>query len=912
MMKRLLFLLLIPAAAFPQAVKYTSQFRGGQIDTILSQAQYVGSPVWNVANAPFNAAGDSTADDRAEIQQAIDSAEADGKGVVYLPAGVYKLSTYLTGKVFLQLRSNNVAIIGAGMGQTVICVDTSGTVLDIRPSDTTLTYSGIMVRGITFKYTGGLKAHANGFSYGIQLNGVKAKIEDCEFKNFLNQIYLRQPCYDVLCAGNVLTWDHGRASVCYPLKGDVGQSPAEDPYFLHPVVAFRDWGHRDRFIGNFIDGMLDSNFTGISAADSFKIPIDGALHGTHEGVDFSHNTVIHGSYELVYSEAGSDPNAQTIIVGNYLDGRIPAMTEGRQTGIGALPYSMEHNPPQPDTLRYSGWGIKADGYNITITGNDIRNAQMGIHVTQFQSPGAEKLNIGPNLITNYLYGIWLDSVSTGTVHNNFMVALSPSALERVKGYTPRTGIMVYASKKLNISSNTVVTTQNDWYYRTVTLTDTAFVTAKRFYISDTTGIRAGRDWVRYNFIYSSDVGSIASVTAVGANYVDVDTIYTAVDSGATLWIQPRFESGKGITALYSDSCAYQGNTFYSNVEGISGLGTSDIAWPVHLFNTISTQSTDITGSGATLTGDADITGNVQITDATGTQRHFRALNLQGGTYSGISNTGRSFLSQLRTNGDWRRNLIYQDSSDLDPIKLGGNVEVEGNLTITGTPIDFQATDTLTTFAAADVAATTVPIRSYKGSNTQTNKTNWISGVWDAYIRAWNSGFSSQGQQQIGRWQFQSDYDADGRLDNSTFKVRLAANNSGSLSDVFSVNNAGQMTVASWSAIRPLYSCGMVDTMYTSDTVEVGWVYPASTIDTIIYSGGRTISLTAQLELVDSLYQTEGVMLVDTTTCTTMLTKRSAAVGGGTFSLTAGKLLRLVFPALATVPKSFAVTIVGHR
>lgn len=123
---------------------------------------------------------------------------------------------------------------------------------------------------------------------------------------------------------------------------------------------------------------------------------------------------------------------------------------------------------------------------------------------------------------------------------------------------------------------------------------------------------------------------------------------------------------------------------------------------------------------------------------------------------------------------------------------------------------------------------------------------------------------------------------------------------------------GSLTVGSITTIRPLYSASVIDTLYTSDTVDVGWIYPASTIDTIIYSGGKTISLTARLEMVDSLYQTASPTLVDTTTCTLQKTKRISACAGGTFSLTKAKLLRLVFPAMATPPKSFTVTILGHR
>jgi hypothetical protein len=47
---------------------------------------------FNVKNAPFDAKGDGSSDDRAAIQRAIDAARDAGGGEVYLPAGTYRVS----------------------------------------------------------------------------------------------------------------------------------------------------------------------------------------------------------------------------------------------------------------------------------------------------------------------------------------------------------------------------------------------------------------------------------------------------------------------------------------------------------------------------------------------------------------------------------------------------------------------------------------------------------------------------------------------------------------------------------------------------------------------------------------------------------------------------------------------------
>jgi hypothetical protein len=114
-----------------------------------------------------------------------------------------------------------------------------------------------------------------------------------------------------------------------------------------------------------------------------------------------------------------------------------------------------------------------------------------------------------------------------------------------------------------------------------------------------------------------------------------------------------------------------------------------------------------------------------------------------------------------------------------------------------------------------------------------------------------------------------------------------------------------------SSARVLMSSGMLDSVKTSDTLFLGWVYPAATIDTIIYSAARSANYTVKLELCDSLYQVAGHSTIDTTGSTVMRFKRSTAVGGGSFTLTVAKLVRAVFTAVATMPKQLNITILGH-
>ena len=109
--------------------------------------------------------------------------------------------------------------------------------------------------------------------------------------------------------------------------------------------------------------------------------------------------------------------------------------------------------------------------------------------------------------------------------------------------------------------------------------------------------------------------------------------------------------------------------------------------------------------------------------------------------------------------------------------------------------------------------------------------------------------------------------------------------------------------------------GVIDSVKTTDTVFIGKIAPEGgaswTIDTLEFANARSAIVLCKLEMVDSLYQTVGVLLVDTTTVTTMKRQRTSAVAGGTFTLLSGKILRAVFPTVATMPKQFIVIVIGR-
>jgi hypothetical protein len=73
-----------------------------------------GSSIWYNVVADFGATGDGVADDTAEIQAAIDAAEAAGGGVVYFPEGTYQVSSPLV------VDSDNVTLLGDGTNASIL------------------------------------------------------------------------------------------------------------------------------------------------------------------------------------------------------------------------------------------------------------------------------------------------------------------------------------------------------------------------------------------------------------------------------------------------------------------------------------------------------------------------------------------------------------------------------------------------------------------------------------------------------------------------------------------------------------------------------------------------------------------------------------------------------------------------
>jgi hypothetical protein len=108
---------------------------GGTRRASLAQLRtQIGLPVFNVRATPYGAVGDGTTNDSAAFNAAIVAANAAGGGIVYVPAGTYRLVTTATllSNVHLEGEGPTSLLVGASTGMHVLTVGADQTRGSIR------------------------------------------------------------------------------------------------------------------------------------------------------------------------------------------------------------------------------------------------------------------------------------------------------------------------------------------------------------------------------------------------------------------------------------------------------------------------------------------------------------------------------------------------------------------------------------------------------------------------------------------------------------------------------------------------------------------------------------------------------------------------------------------------------------
>lgn len=118
-------------------------------------------PIIDVTRAPYNAVGNGLADDRGAIQAALDAAGALGGGIVFLPAGTYKISNGLSVPSNTQLM---------GVGDASVITGPAGAVPGVGVGATTI-FALIVSAGTTCARVSRLKIDLN--ANGTTSNGIQ-------------------------------------------------------------------------------------------------------------------------------------------------------------------------------------------------------------------------------------------------------------------------------------------------------------------------------------------------------------------------------------------------------------------------------------------------------------------------------------------------------------------------------------------------------------------------------------------------------------------------------------------------------------------------------------------------------------------------------------------------------------------
>jgi putative cofactor-binding repeat protein/parallel beta-helix repeat protein len=537
---------------------------------------------------PVGLNGNGTADNRAAIQNAIDAASANGGGTVLLPSGTFKLTTFSdtgyvtpdsvaapggyptsfsTSDIHLKDTVGNVVLRGTGYGSTIITTASPSIILLIAKSHKDSTLKGIRVEGITFQYTGGYYGGRHGGAYGVWINGQSASISGCKFKDFLNSVIIGRSSNDCIVENNVFESTHGKASCGYPLYPDRNTG---DVYWAHPAVFLRNYGTRTRAINNFADCLTSANFTGITAPDSFKTPMDGFNHGSGNGGVFVGNTVLHFYIEGMYQEEGpSTQTATTVYTANILDGTIPTFTNGIPATHAK--YAV-----------YGRWGIRADCWNASITGNTIRNvSQVGIMIA-YATDHAQNFTISGNVLQNVARGIRIDSASHGTIAGNTIIAVEPTQTQKDSGLVWKHGIEMYRSNGVNVNGNTIYGSHTGWYWNIDTATvQSDSAATDTLWMTSTTGLAVG-DWIYAHYSVSGlSQGEYYYISALGATWIksNVDVSKTILVGDSLFLARDDVEqyANDGVTLVESDTCQIVGNTFINVNNPIYGIGNNHSA-----------------------------------------------------------------------------------------------------------------------------------------------------------------------------------------------------------------------------------------------------------------------------------------------------------------------------------------------
>jgi len=374
----------------------------------------------------FGAKGDSSQDDRAYIQAAIDFGITLKKATIYFPSGKYLANTY-----YGQFGQDNIIFNIAASSPdtaTIHFVGDAGTIITTPLAINTNQYktyiffvqgvhTGLQINGITFINTHGI-THGTTVAIGL-FGGTNPSISnvlvsDCGFQNFSAAIWL-YGATNVRITKSKFTSSLGHDSGNDENNPNVSIYSYLDSYVTTSNVTVDN---------NYFDGCLASSVSGNTVPGA----LDGFAYGQSYGWNIYNNTIYRNGVEAIFA-VSSGGNYPTVIEGNNISSdRVIGQTDGT-------------------------YGIRSDEPNTIINGNNILNAQQGI----LAAPSSRTINynVTNNNITlptyNSYSGIELWSIVNGNVSNN-TVSLNTGTTNVGDNFY---GLVLHSDSAINVNGNVI-------------------------------------------------------------------------------------------------------------------------------------------------------------------------------------------------------------------------------------------------------------------------------------------------------------------------------------------------------------------------------------------------------------------------------------------------------------------------
>jgi len=359
-------------------------------------------PVYNVKN--YGAVGDGVADDAPAIQQALDAANLNGGGIVYVPEGVYAIAATLniysnttlwcSPKTTIRRESNAVtsmlrsANLGAGGYDGVQNVTLRGGVWDHK-GDAYTTGGTVLVfghcRGVTVENVTVLNTRE---MHCLELNAVqRARVINCVFDTQLWDTAQARPVKEAIQI------DLAKDSGTFPPYGPYDNTPCDDVLVMG--CTFKNWSR----------GVGSHNFTA--------------------GFEYTNIRIIGNHFENISDEAVRVYHYRDCVVkGNTFKNVLDAIQLDFAEGCVVTDNTV-------DTTTGNGINIYEGTVGTVVAGNTFRNVT-GQGISIYSDAAASRPPVVGNVIAeNTLIGIGQHGINFNNASRNTVVN---NRLENVAGY----------------------------------------------------------------------------------------------------------------------------------------------------------------------------------------------------------------------------------------------------------------------------------------------------------------------------------------------------------------------------------------------------------------------------------------------------------------------------------------------